>query len=139
MLGLLKKGGTLAVQVPMNFDEPIHQIIGEISTSAKWGSHFPNPRIFYTLTPSEYFDLLSEYAAEFSMWSTTYYHVMESHDDILEWYRGTGLRPYLEALNESERPDFIQDIREQVKLRYPAQKNGKIIFRFPRFFFTARR
>lgn len=104
MLGLLKKGGTLAVQVPMNFDEPIHQIIGEIS-----------------------------------MWSTTYYHVMESHDDILEWYRGTGLRPYLEALNESERPDFIQDIREQVKLRYPAQKNGKIIFRFPRFFFTARR
>lgn len=139
MLGLLKKGGTLAVQVPMNFDEPIHQLIGEVSSSAKWGSHFQNPRIFYTLTPSEYFDLLSEYAAEFSMWSTTYYHVMESHDDILEWYRGTGLRPYLDALNESERPDFIQDIREQIKLRYPAQKNGKIIFRFPRFFFTARR
>jgi trans-aconitate 2-methyltransferase len=139
MLGLLKKGGTLAVQVPMNFGEPIHQIIGEITTSAKWRSRFPNPRIFFTLTPSEYFDLLSEYAAEFSIWTTTYYHVMKSHNDILEWYRSTGLRPYLDALDEGERPDFVQDIMEQVKQRYPAQKNGNILFRFPRFFFTARR
>jgi trans-aconitate 2-methyltransferase len=138
MLALLKKGGTLAVQIPMNFEEPIHKIIGEVSASAKWENKFHNPRVFYTLTPSEYFDLLSEYSAEFNMWSTTYYHVMKSHSDILEWYRGTGMRPYLNVLNEQEKADFEQDVMEQVKQCYPAQKNGNIIFRFPRFFFTAR-
>lgn len=137
MFALLKKGGTLAVQVPMNFEEPIHKIIGEVSTSAKWANHFHNPRVFYTLTPSAYFDLLSEYSKEFAMWSTTYYHVMKSHDDILEWYRSTGMRPYLNVLNEQEKSDFEHEVLEQIKQRYPAQKSGSIIFRFPRFFFTA--
>ena len=137
MLGLLKKGGALAVQIPMNFEEPIHQIIGEVSTSDKWKNSFHKERVFYTLTPSEYFDLLSEHSAAFSMWSTTYYHVMKSHDDILEWYRSTGMRPYLNVLNEQEKAEFEHDVMEQVKQRYPAQKNGDIIFRFPRFFFTA--
>lgn len=139
MLGMLKKGGTLAVQVPMNFEEPIHKIMGEVSDSAKWREHFHNPRIFYTLTPSEYFDLLSEYAEDFSMWSTTYYHKLNSHNDILEWYRATGMRPYLNVLNEQEKAEFEHDVMELVKQRYPAQKNGRIIFRFPRFFFTARK
>jgi|SRR5680860_45317 len=137
MLGLLKKGGVLAVQTPMNYDEPIHQIIGEISQSEKWREYLPDARIFFNLTQSDYFDVLSHLSANFSMWETIYCHVMKSHNDILEWYRGTGLRPYLALLNDNKKDEFEADILEHIVRRYPIQKTEEIIFRFPRFFFLA--
>lgn len=137
MMGLLKPDGILAVQTPMNYNEPIHKIISEVSTSEKWKSEFPNPRIFYNMTQSEYFDLLSEISSEFSMWETIYCHNLKSHEDIMEWYRGTGLRPYLDVLSDHKKKVFEQDVLNQVVEKYPKQKNGNIIFRFPRFFFIA--
>jgi len=137
MLGLLNKNGILAVQIPMNFNEPIHNIISETVHSKKWKKYFTEPRIFYTLSQSEYYDLLSEISGVFYIWETVYYHVMKSHDDILEWYRGTGLRPYLSVLPESKKTEFENEIMECLIQRYPRQKNGDIIFRFPRFFFIA--
>lgn len=137
MIGLLKPNGILAVQIPMNYQEPIHKIIVEVSSSEKWRSEFINPRNFYNLTQSEYFDLLSEISSEFSMWQTTYCHKLKSHKDIIEWYRGTGLRPYLDVLTDEKKTLFEQDIFDRVIKEYPKQKNGNIIFRFPRFFFIA--
>lgn len=137
MIGLLKIGGMLAVQTPMNYKEPIHQIIGELSISEKWKPEFANPRIFYNLEQSEYFDLLSEISSEFSMWETIYCHKLKSHKDIMEWYRGTGLRPYLNVLSDEKKKLFESVVFDKVVERYPTQKNGNIIFRFPRFFFIA--
>lgn len=134
MMDMLRPGGTLAIQTPMNYEEPIHRIIQDISQ--KWlGAN--NPRIFYNLTPGEYHDLLCEYASSFRIWQTIYYHTMRSHEAILEWYRGTGLRPYLYALPEADRPAFEQDILQRIRAEYPQQKNGDILFRFPRFFMLA--
>ena len=63
---------------------------------------------------------------------------MPSHEAILEWYRATGLRPYLDALpDDAQRQEFEREIFEQVCRAYPRQPNGSIIFRFPRFFFIA--
>jgi len=137
MLGLLRPGGVMAVQTPMNYEEPIHLIIEEVTTSGKWRPFFPNPRIFHNLTQPEYFDLLAEIASGFALWETVYFHRMDSHEAILEWYKGTGLRPYLNVLPEEKKAEFEYDIRQQVALRYPVQPNGEIIFRFPRFFFLA--
>lgn len=137
MLSLLKEGGTLAVQIPMNLDEPIHRIIVEISSSEKWKACFPERRIFYTLSPGEYFDVLSEHTNEFHLWQTTYYHVMKSWQDILEWYRSTGLRPYLSVLAEDRKGEFEEEFLQRLVKAYPMQKNGDILFRFPRFFFIA--
>lgn len=134
---LLKSGGVIAIQTPMNYQEPIHQIIKRISTNHKWSSKFKNPRVFHNLTQSEYYDLLSDIASDFCMWQTTYFHKMKSHSDIMEWYRATGLRPYLNVLSETDKLDFEKDIYDELISAYPKQKNGEIIFRFPRFFFTA--
>ena len=134
---LLRKGGALAVQIPMNYDEPIHQIIGRISESEKWSNKFPEKRIFGTLTQSEYFDILSAMTDDFEMWQTTYCHRMPSIESIIEWYRSTGLRTYLAALSEEQGAEFIADISVELAKEYPKQKNGEIIFRFPRFFFIA--
>lgn len=137
LLGMLKPGGTLAVQVPMNFEEPIHRIIQGTAVSEKWKGFFPHPRVFYTLTPEEYSDLLADQATEFQMWTTTYFHMLPSQQAILEWYRSTGLKPYLDALPEEKKPEFETDIMEQVRVAYPPRKDGRVIFCFPRLFFTA--
>lgn len=137
MMNLLNDNGVLAVQTPMNYKEPIHIIISQITKSSKWKNKFSNPRIFYNLTQSDYFDLLSEISDDFSIWETIYCHRMSSHRDIMEWYKGTGLRPYLSELNAHDAAEFENDVFEEVVRAYPTQANGEIIFRFPRFFFTA--
>ena len=137
MMGLLKKGGTLAVQAPMNYEEPIHRIIQAVSSSERWRPLFSNPRVFYNLKPEEYYDLLASLTSEFSIWTTTYFHIMRTHADIIEWYKGTGLRPYLNALQEPDRSEFEREITAEVQKAYTPRPDGSIIFRFPRLFFTA--
>ena len=137
MMSVLKKGGMLAVQIPDNFSEPIHRIIHELVCGEKWSGRIKNKRSFYNMSQSGYFDLLSELTTEFSMWETVYYHRMPSHESILEWYKGTGLRPYLSSLSEPEARELENDVLIEVKKAYPKQKNGEIIFRFPRLFFLA--
>lgn len=137
MTSLLKEGGELAVQIPMNYDEPIHRIIQEAVKSEKWRDKFNAPRHFYTLSCGEYYDILAKISSDFSMWQTTYFHRMKSHSDIMEWYKSTGLRPYLEALSETDSAEFEKDIFAEVEKAYPKQANGEIIFRFPRLFFKA--
>ena len=137
MMGILNDGGVLAVQTPMNYKEPIHRIIEELVCSDKWKKYFPNPRAFYNLKPEEYFDLLSKISSDFTIWETVYCHRMPSHESIMEWYKGTGLRPYLNELSEYDAEEFEREVYNEVVKAYPIQSNGEIIFRFPRFFFTA--
>ena len=139
LFSMLKSGGELAVQVPVNFDEPIQKIVESTASSEKWCEKFPNPRIFYTLTEGEYFDIISDLTSDFEMWKTIYFHRMPSIDSIIEWYKSTGLKPYLEVLSDAEKADFTNDVKREIEKAYPAQKNGEIIFRFPRLFFIAKR
>ena len=138
VFALLVDGGTLAAQIPMNFDEPIHQIIGRISESGKWRARFPEKRVFGTLTIPEYHDILSGLTDDFELWQTIYCHRMPSIESIIEWYRSTGLRTYLAALSDKDGAEFIADITAELEREYPKQANGEIIFRFPRFFFIAK-
>jgi len=137
MMSALTVGGVLAVQVPVNYDEPIHCIIRDVVHSAKWRGQLGEARSLVMLTEAEYFDILSGQTADFSMWKTVYMHRMPSHASIMDWYRGTGLRPYLDRLNETDAAAFEQEICREVVRAYPVQQNGEIIFRFPRLFFTA--
>ncbi len=137
LFALLKPGGTLAVQIPMNFDEPIHKILTELAESAEWREKLGIQRLFYTLTQEEYFDVISGLTDDFEMWQTTYCHRMPDHEAIAEWYRSTGMRPYLEALNKRDAAEFESRVMERVRREYAVRKNGEIIFRFPRFFFVA--
>lgn len=52
MMNLLNEGGALAVQIPMNYNEPIHKIIRNISTNEKWAKKFNKPRLLNALTES---------------------------------------------------------------------------------------
>ena len=137
MFAMLNREGELAIQLPMNDKEPIHLIIDELTKSQPWKEKIASPRVFHQLRPDEYFDCLSQLTDRFELWETTYYHVLPSHEAILEWYRGTGLRPYLQALSSEDRTVFEKEVYHQVVKAYPVQENGEIIFRFPRFFMLA--
>lgn len=139
MMNILADGGMLAVQLPLNFREPIHRIIAETAAEDKWKNKFANPRIFYTLTVEEYFDILGENTTDFEIWQTVYMHRMPSHQSIIEWYRGTGLKPYLDALDAADSAEFEKEIYDKIEQEYPVRKNSEIIFNFPRLFFTARK
>lgn len=137
MMALLKKGGILAIQTPQNYQEPIHQIVDRIIASDTWKKYITFSRVLYNLSPAGYFDLLSEVSPDFCIWEVVYYHKMPRHQDILEWYRSTGLRPFLNVLPENKKTAFEQDILSEIEKAYPAQKSGNILFKFPRLFFTA--
>lgn len=136
-MNILNDGGVMAVQIPMNYEEPIHKIIMGLSASEKWKNKFTSPRVFYNLSPELYFDLLSDISSDFSVWQTIYCHRMPSHESIIEWYRGTGLRPYLIQLDSYDAVEFESDVYSEIVHAYSLQTNGEIMFRFPRFFFIA--
>ena len=137
MLGMLRPGGVLAVQIPMNQEEPIHRIIGKIAQSEAWRDEIGDTKTFYTLSPEDYFDILAAETTRFTLWQTTYFHRLPSPEAIMEWYRGTGLRPYLAALSAERAEAFEREVLGEVRRHYKTQANGEVIFRFPRFFFTA--
>lgn len=139
MMYILRPGGTLAVQVPCNQEEPVKRFINETASSARWKERLEGARPFYTLTAAEYYDILQPLAASVTLWETAYFHVLDSRDDILEWYRGTALRPYYDQLSEAEREDFEAELREGIRQCYPAQASGRVLFRFPRLFFIAQK
>lgn len=139
MMGLLKDGGILAVQIPMNFNEPIHQLIKEVTHREAWADLRPWELETNCLSKEEYFDLLADLCTDFELWETIYMHRMPSHEAILEWYKGTGLRPYLNQLGEESQDKFEKEILELIKERYPVQKNTEVVFRFPRFFFIGKK
>lgn len=138
LMTLLKPNGMLAVQLPMQKEHPVHIIINELTDSLKWNNKLTK-RKYNNLSTFEYFDILTDVSSDFDIWETTYCHHMPGYDSIIEWYKGTGLRPYLEQLSDRDAKEFIADVYDQLMVKYTQQKNGEIMFRFPRLFFIARK
>lgn len=133
----LNPGGALAVQIPMNSEEPLFRIIKDTAAESKWDFetvHFEKNDV---LSPKEYFDLLSRCSSNFEIWETVYYHAMPSHRQLIEWVKGTRLRPYLDVLNPAQQSEFENDILSKVKAAYPVMANNKVVLKFRRFFFIA--
>lgn len=139
LLNLLTENGVLAVQIPMSNQEPLFQIIYDVIAQPRWGFAATNFRTSATLTPDEYFHILSDFSSNFDLWETAYYHRMPNRQALLEWVKGTRLRPYLNALDKVAAEEFEQEILARAVKAYPVQPNGEIVFRFNRFFFTATR
>ncbi len=137
LMNKLNPGGVLAVQIPMNGQETLFRIIGEVVRDAKWGFSKSNMETNETLQPEEYFDILSSCSSSFDIWETVYYHNMPNVQAMVEWVKGTRLRPYLNALDNDAAGELEKEITDLAAKAYHTQKNGEIIFKFRRFFFTA--
>jgi trans-aconitate 2-methyltransferase len=134
----LNAGGWLAFQVPANFSSPSHRLMRELSESSRW-----RPRLGRTLRhddavaePDAYLDLLIRAGLIATVWQTTYFHVLPGEDPVLEWVRGSGLRPVLQALDEPEREEFVAEYAAALRRAYPQREYGTV-FPFIRTFAVA--
>lgn len=103
MLRRLNAGGVAAAQFTENINLPPHIIMRETACEPKWRQWISEIRRYYNLggdnfDVSAYYDLLVPLSAHVDVWETNYYHALPGYEAILDWYRGTGLRPYLAQL-----------------------------------------
>lgn len=136
LLRHLRPGGVLAIQMPRNYDEPSHRLMRE--TPGPWAARLAGARAIAPLPATAwYYDLLAPHARRVELWQTTYEQVMDDAGAIVEWVRGTGLRPYLEALAENERPAYLAAYEAGIDAAYPPRSDGRRLFPFPRLFMVA--
>lgn len=135
----LNDGGVLAVQIPINGEEPLFKLIKEVAAEPKWGIQEVKLQRNETLTTSEYFDILTDCSSAFDIWETKYYHHLTDHKALVEWVKGTRLRPYLTFLGEKLGEEFENEIVEKAKKLYPVRKSGGVVLGFRRLFFTAKK
>lgn len=132
----LNDGGMLAVQMPFNGEEPLFKLISKVS--AEWGLN-SSKEANGTLEPSKYYDILCGCASEFDIWETKYYHRLANHRALVEFVKGSRLRPYLDQLSDEDGKAFEAEIEEHAKALYPVMADGKVILGFRRLFFTAKK
>lgn len=139
LMRFLKPGGALAVQLPAHYSSPVHRCAVELSKQPEWCETTENARQrLISESRAFYYDLLAPQAARIDLWETEYIHIMESVEAILDWFRGTGLRPYLEALaDDAERSRFELELLERYRAAYPVQVDGKVLYPFRRLFIVA--
>jgi trans-aconitate 2-methyltransferase len=135
------EGGALAVQVPANIDATPHRLMREIAAQPSWRDFFPEmPREWAVASPEFYYDTLARIAARVELWLTDYIHILDGPSAIVEWYRGTGLRPWLEALpSPEEQARYLADYGKAITEAFPTQSDGRVLFPFRRLFFIAYR
>jgi trans-aconitate 2-methyltransferase len=141
LLAALAPGGVLAVQMPDNRDESTHRLMREVASVAPWSAHIGDVTRLRTpqLALGDYYDLLAADAAEVDIWRTAYQHPMESAEAIVEWVRGTGLRPFIDPLPAEERTSFLAEYTRRIDTAYMPRSDGRRLLAFPRLFIVAQR
>jgi trans-aconitate 2-methyltransferase len=137
--GMLAPGGWLAVQMPGNFDQPSHAILRDLAASSRWRPLLGDVSLNRQAEdPGTYLDLLARAGCRVDAWETTYLHVLPGNDPVLEWYKGTGLRPVLAALPAERTDEFLAEYAARAHDAYPPAPYGTVL-PFRRVFVVATR
>ena len=141
LFSALAPGGVLAIQMPDNRDEPTHHLMREVATLYPWASSIGNAAAVRTkiLALNAYYDLLAADAAEVDVWRTAYQHPMDTPAAIVDWVRGTGLRPFIDPLSPAYRDGFLAEYERRIALAYLPRADRRLLLAFPRLFIVARR
>jgi trans-aconitate 2-methyltransferase len=139
LLGVLTPGGVLAVQMPDNLDEPTHVLMREVALLEPWRTTLTEAaRVRDALPkPGVYYDALGPLCSRLEIWHTIYNHVLDDAAAIVEWVKGTGLRPFVDPLEPPERKAYLAEYTARIASSYPPQADGKVLLRFPRIFIVA--
>src|SRR5262245_11376021 len=135
---LSRTSGALAVQMPRNINGPVHQLLRKIASSPEWTSSLGAVKNWQAHEPEFYYDVLSPLVSYLDIWTTEYVHIMRDAEAIVEWYKGTGLRPYINALaSELDRKKFLETLLDGIRALYPPHPDGRVLFPFRRLFLIA--
>ncbi|MGN6306088.1 MAG: trans-aconitate 2-methyltransferase [Mesorhizobium sp.] len=137
LMGLLAPGGALAVQMPDNLSEPSHSLMRAVATEAPFGEKLKGAARAPLPPVSFYYDLLKPQSARLDIWHTHYYHPLAGPAAIVEWLKSTGLKPFIDPLDEDERRLFLDRYLARITEAYPPASDGKVLLKFPRLFIVA--
>ncbi len=132
--GMLAPGGWLAFQLPGNFDQPSQAIVREMAGSPRWRDLLRDAELNRQAdSPREYAELLARPGYEVDAWETSYLHILQGDDPVLEWTKGTALRPVLSALDAGQAAVFLRDYGQRLRQAYDHRSFGTM-FPFRRVF-----
>ncbi len=137
LMGFVKPGGTFAFQIPHNQDAPSHALMRATAADGPWSSRLANVREIAVLMPQDYHAIMIPHAASIDIWETEYLHVLSGEDAVYHWVSGTGLRPFVQALDGAEREAFIATYKRKLLGAYPPRADGTTLFPFKRLFAVA--
>lgn len=140
LLLTLPPGGVFAFQVPDTLNLPSHTSMREVARTGSWAEHLRSTLVERDEldTPEEIYDALVDVCESLRIWETVYYHSLGDWRDIVEWVKGTGLRPYLDGLRgEEERNEFLRVYEGLLKEKYEKRADGRVMLRYPRLFVVA--
>ena len=139
LMSYLNPNGVLAIQMPDNFTAPTYRCIYETVNSGPWKESLISLiREKPVLTTSEYYRILSPISNEMYLWQTIYNHFLEGENPVVEWTKGSALRPFLEKLDEKMKPLFLKQYIKRIQQNYKKEYNGKTILPFKRIFLIAK-
>lgn len=131
--------GWLAFQLPGNADQPAYRLLRELMGAPRWHRLLAEVDInTQGADPADYLPALADAGCEVDAWETTYLHLLHGDDPVLRWYRSTGLRPVLAALDEQDTDAFWAEYGAALRTAYPATPHGTV-FGFRRVFAVAHR
>ena len=145
LFNYLPSGGCLAVQMPLSWESPSHQLMYQtLHDGGTDGGPLGDPTLQKSLErrwvqeASFYYSLLVRAeAAHLDLWETQYLQVLEGEDPVLEWVKATGLRPVLNVLSNREREQYLSVYASRLRDAYPRLANGKTLYPFRRLFIVA--
>ena len=137
LVGFLAPDGWLAFQVPGNFGEPSHTELAAVAEDPRWRDRVAGRARPRVEEPVAYLERLAGLGLRVDAWETTYLQVLQGEDAVLEWMRGTGLRPVLSALDPADRDVFEAEYGARLRKAYPRQEYGTVL-PYRRIFVVAR-
>lgn len=135
----LSTGATLAVQMPDNTEEPTHRLMREVSLAKPWSAPLTGAVRAPLPAARVYYEALRPAAHHLEVWRTTYHHVLPDAPAIVDFVRATGLRRFLDPLQEPERAEFLALYTQRIAAAYPPLAGGNVMLAFPRLFLVAER
>jgi trans-aconitate 2-methyltransferase len=142
LISKLAPGGSLAIQMPNNLEEPAHRAMRALAADGPWAGKLAEAASARTASyhADWYYDLLQPHCARVDVWQTTYYHVLAGGvDAVVEWFKGSGLLPFLAPLDAEEKMAFLSRYRALVDAGYRTLPSGAVLLPFPRLFIVATR
>ncbi len=141
LAGTLSPGGVFACQMPAAYHTAWHLALRDVAGEPPWAARLGSVDAARPIAePEQYYEWLGPVCREIDIWTISYLHVLEGDDPVVDWMRGTALRPYLDALtSEDDREAFLAAYRARIRKVLPPRGDGTTLFPFPRLFIVARR
>ena len=135
----LPKGATLAIQLPDTFNEPVQVLMRETARMPQFQHLMGEVARLRDDLPkvNDYYDAFCSAGTRAQIWLTTYNHSLENVEAIVEWMKGSGLRPFLDVLDDKDRADFLHTYTGYVAAAHLPRADGRVILPFPRLFIVA--